>query len=200
MTRTFTRGLALLLFLPGLALAQSAGRPYYISDDIPVTLREQPRNDAGVVAQLKSGARVTLLQSLGRESFARIRTADGREGWMTARYLSTQPSARDRYQQTQQELAAAQDRIGTLERELRSAQQQLAQARPALATAQENERLRAAMAELERSNAAQRARYDTEKARRRSLLSGGALVVIGAFLGLVLPWLGRGRKRRYSDF
>lgn len=200
MTWKSTRALALLLFLPGFALAESAGRPYYISDDIPVTLREQPRNDATVVTQLKSGVRVTLLQSLGRESFARIRTADGREGWMTARYLSTQPSARDRYQQTQQELAAAQDRIATLERELNGAQQQLARARPAFEAARENERLRTAVAELERSSVAQRARYDAEKARRRSLLSGGALVLIGALLGLVLPWLGRGRKRRYSDF
>lgn len=200
MTRTFTSlGLALLL-LPALALAQNAGRAYYIADDIPITVREQPRNDAAVVAQLKSGARVTLLQSLGRESFARIRTGDGREGWVTARYLSTQPSARDRYQQAQQELAAAQDRITTLERELQSAQQQLAQARPAFEALRENERLHAAMAELERSSAEQRARYDAEKARRRSLLSGGALVVIGTLLGLVLPWLGRGRKRRYSDF
>lgn len=199
MTRTFKLGLALLLF-PALAHAQATGRQHYISDDITVTLREQPRNDAAPVGSLKSGARVTLLQSLGPDSFARVRTAEGREGWVTSRYLSAQPAAKDRYQQTQQELASAQTRIDSLERELRTAQQQVAQARPAFETAQENERLRTAMAELEQNSAAQRQRYDAEKARRRTLLSGGGLVVVGVILGLLLPWMGRGRKRRYSEF
>lgn len=199
MTRTFTLGLALLLF-PALASAQGAGRQYYISDDITVTLREQPRNDAPAMGSLKSGARVTLLQSLGPDSFARVRTPEGREGWVTSRYVVTQPAAKDRYLQTQQDLASAQSRIAGLERELQSAQRQLALARPAFETAQENERLRTAMAELERNSAAQRQRYDAEKQRRRTLLSGGGLIVVGVVLGLLLPWLGRGKKRRYSDF
>jgi SH3 domain protein len=90
--------LSVLLAAP-VAMAQTGGRQQYISDEITVSIREQPRNDATVTGALKSGARVTLLESLGEESFARIRTADGREGWITARFLTSQPVARERYLQ-----------------------------------------------------------------------------------------------------
>jgi SH3 domain protein len=188
------------MLVPALVHAQSATRQQYISDDITVTLREQPRNDAAPVGALKSGARVTVLQSLGPESFARVRTADGREGWLTTRYLSPQPAVKERFQQTREALDGAQSRIENLERELRAAQQQLSLAQPAFQAVRENERLQTAMAELQHSSAGLKQRYDEERARRRTLLSGGGLVLLGVILGLVLPLLRRGRKRRYSEF
>ncbi|HSW13289.1 MAG TPA: TIGR04211 family SH3 domain-containing protein [Solimonas sp.] len=188
------------LLLPLLSHAQ-AGRPHYISDDISVTLRDQPRNDAPPTATLKSGARVTVLQSLGPESFAKVRTVDGREGWMTARFLSSLPAAKERYQQAQQSLDSAQQRVQDLERQLATAQQQLGLAKPAFELSRENDTLKASIAELQQTNDAIRGRYDAERARRKTLVTGAVLVGGGVLLGLLLPWLGSGRKkRRYGDF
>lgn len=197
-----TRTLFLLagLLLPALATAQT-GRQYYISDDITVTLRAEPRNDAPPAGTLKSGARVTVLQSLGPESFARVRTPEGREGWMTARFLSTQPAAKERYVEARQSLDAAKKRIETLERELDAARQQLGQAKPAFELARENDTLKTSIAELQQTNAGIQQRYDAERARRKTLVTGAALIGGGVLLGLLLPWIGSGRKkRRYGDF
>lgn len=199
MTRTLLLVAALLA--PALASAQSAGRPQYISDDITVTLRQQPRNEAPSMGVLKSGAKVSVLESLGPESFARIRTADGREGWVTSRFLSAQPAAKERYQQAQQDLDAAQKRAQNLERELTAAQQQLGQAKPAFELARENQSLKATITELQQSKDQMQQRYDVERAKRKTLITGASLVGAGVLLGLVLPWIGGGRKkRRYGDF
>jgi len=199
MTRTLF--LVSVLLVPTLVTAQSGGRPQYVSDDITVTLREQPRNDAPPTGTLKSGARVTVLQSLGPDSFARVRTPEGREGWMTARFLSTQPAAKERYVEAQQALDAARKRIETLERELNAAQQQLGLAKPAFELARENDTLKTSIAELQQANAGIKQRYDAERARRKTLATGAALIGGGVLLGLLLPWIGSGRKkRRYGDF
>lgn len=198
MTRTLFLFSALLV--PALVSAQS-GRPQYISDDITVTLRQQPRNDAPPVGTLKSGAKVSLLESLGPESFARIRTADGREGWVTSRFVSSQPAAKERAQQAQASLDEAQKKVQNLERELTAAQQQLGLAKPAFELQRENESLKAAIASLEQEKAAIGQRFDVERAKRRTLIAGGSLVGVGILLGLLLPWIGGGRKkRRYGDF
>lgn len=199
MTRTLL--LVSVLLAPTLAFAQSAGRQQYISDDITVTLREQPRNDASPAGTLKSGAKVGVLESLGPESFTRIRTAEGREGWVTSRMLSSQPAAKERFIQAQQSLDEAQKRAANLERELTAAQQQLGLAKPAFELARENEALKASIASLQQDNGAIQQRYDVERAKRRTLIAGASLVGVGVLLGLLLPWIGGGRKkRRYGDF
>ena len=148
---------------------------------------------------VKSGARVTVLESLGSDSFARIRTGDGREGWITARFVSTQPAAKDQLGSMRQQLDQAHAQAQSLQHDLDTAQQALAKARPALEMAGENEKLRAAIAQREQQVGQLEQQYDGEKARRQTLLMGAVLVGSGIFVGLVLPWMG-GRKKRYSDF
>ena len=185
-----------------LASAESGKPPekaQYISDDISVTIRQKPANDAEPIGAIRSGARVTVLESLGSDSFAHIRTADGRDGWITARFISEQPAARDQLNQQQQLLEQAKAQTQSPQRELEAAQQQLAKARPALEMAGENDKLRAAMAQREQQVSALERQYDEENARRKTLLTGAIVLGVGIFLGLALPWMG-GRKKRRSDF
>ncbi|HEY1077019.1 MAG TPA: TIGR04211 family SH3 domain-containing protein [Fontimonas sp.] len=173
----------------------------YINDEITVTLRDAPRNDATYLGILTSGDRVTVLESLGDASFAKVRTASGKEGWITARYLTDHPAAREALKTVQRELKSAQSRITELEGELTSAQGNLAQARPALELARENDQLRAQITALQQQTQEAEQRYDAQKASRRTMVTGGSLVGAGIFLGLVLPWLGGTRKRRrWGDF
>lgn len=191
--------LALLIAAP-LVHAQS-GTTQFVSDDIAVVLREAPRNDAGSLGSLRSGQKVTVLESLGPDSFARVRTADGREGWMTARYLSAQPAAKDRVTQMKADLDAAQSQIKSLQDQLKAAQAQLDQARPAFELAQDNTRLKAELAAREQAGAALQQQFDQERARRATMLTGAGLLSGGVVLGLLLPWLLRSRRRRrYGDF
>lgn len=189
---------ALLLLAPVLASAQ---KQQYIDDEITVTVRDGPRNDATFLGTVRSGDRVTVLESLGPQSFAKIRTTDGREGWITARFLTDEPAARDAFDGVRRELSQAQTLIKSLERDLAQAQSDLQNARPALELAQENDRLRAQIVELERGAEQIEQRFNEQKARRRTMLTGAGLVVGGTLLGLILPWIGRNsRRRRWGDF
>ena len=53
--------------LPSMAQAQDDGVPKYVSDEILLSVREQPSNDAGTIGVIHSGDRVTLLRSLGEQ-------------------------------------------------------------------------------------------------------------------------------------
>lgn len=182
------------------ALAQEGGRNQYISDDISVTLRDAPRNDAASVGAVNSGDKVTVLQTLGAQSFAQVRTADGRTGWLTARYVSSEPAAKTRLKELQSQLAEAQSRIKGLDTELADAKTLLDKAKPAFELSGENERLRQALATAEQQSQAAQSRYDIERAKRRTQVTGASLVGGGILVGLILPWLGAGKRRRRSDF
>ncbi|MEC9364675.1 MAG: TIGR04211 family SH3 domain-containing protein [Sinimarinibacterium flocculans] len=191
----------LLLLSVLLAPVHAQERTQYVSDVISLTLRDGPANDATYLGTIKSGDRVTLLESLGEQSFARIRTEDGREAWVTARYLSDEPAARDLLDDVRRELADARSRIRELEAQLADAQSSLAQARPALELAGENDQLREQIDALQRSAQEAEQRFNEHKARRRTMLTGAALVGAGTLFGLILPWMLRSsRRRRWGDF
>lgn len=180
-------------------MALAEGRQQYISDEISVTIRQKPSNDAESLGSVKSGMKVTVLESLGSDSFAHIRTADGRDGWITSRYISDQPAAKDQLVALKQQLDQAHAQAQSLQRDLEGTQQQLAKAKPALEMAGENEKLKATIAEREQQVGALEQQYDAEKARRQTLVTGAILVGSGILVGLLLPWMG-GRKKRRSDF
>ncbi|MDP9141802.1 MAG: TIGR04211 family SH3 domain-containing protein [Pseudomonadota bacterium] len=191
--------LAVALFPPAFAFAQD--KQQYISDEITVTVRDGPRNDATYLGMLKSGDRVTVLESLGEASFARVKTSTGKEGWITARFLTDRPAAREALNAVQRDLKTAQARIAELEGSLNTAQGNLAQARPALELAKENDQLRAQISELQRAMQETELRFNEQKASRKTMATGGVLVAAGIFLGLLLPWIGSSRKRRHrGDF
>jgi SH3 domain protein len=199
------RRAALVMVLGLLALsvpapaARAEARQQYISDEISAPLRQRPANDAEEVGMVKSGAQVTVLESLGAGSFAHIHTSDGRDGWVATRFLSSQPAARDLLVQQKQQLDQAHAQLQSLQRDLQTAQQQLDQARPALALAGENEKLRAGIVQREQQVGALEQRFDVEEAHQRTLVTGAILVACGVLVGLMLPWLGQRKRRRYGD-
>ncbi len=189
---------ALAPFVPQVAAQE---RQQYISDEITLAMRDAPRNDATYLGNVKSGDRVTVIESLGQQSFAKVRTSDGREGWITARYLTNEPAARTALNGVRSELNEARARIRDLEGQLGKAQSSLDEARPALELAGDNDRLRAQIDALQRGVQEAEQRFNEQKARRRTMLTGAALVGAGVLFGLILPLMLRSsRRRRWGDF
>lgn len=96
--------------------------------------------------------------------------------------------------QTVLDAQESQRRIEMLERELRATQAQLAQSRSAtVATVPAT-----GGSALEMMSTPDR--LELERSKRRTLVTGAALVLGGMLLGRLLPWVFRGRRRRYGDF
>lgn len=185
------------LFLPlAVPAADGDGAPRYISDEITLSVRDAPRNDAGFVGLVRSGDPVTLLESLGDQSFARIRLRNDQEGWVATRYLSETPASRSQLGQMRGELGAAQARIAELETQATTLREQLDAARPAMEMARENQALLDTIARLEADRSDILARFDAAESRRRMLITGAVLLGGGLIAGLLLPLLLRGRRRR----
>jgi len=192
--------LLLLLLTLGSMTARAAPPPdsklQYVTDEVTATMRDAPRMEAAAKANLKSGTHIYVLETLGADSFAHVRTEDGKDGWIPARYISSEPAAKEKVAPLQAELKQARDRIATLERDLAQARETVAKAAPALQLAEDNDKLKAQLAEKDQAGVDLQKRYSEEEAQRKTLITGAALVVGGVIVGLLLQWLGRSQKRR----
>ena len=170
----------------------AAAEDLFVSDVINLSIRERPANDAGVIGQVSSGASVE-----GPQSFTRIRDANGREGWVTSRYLTPEPAARVQLEKAEAALAQSNRALSALQVEFDAAQARLVDAASALELADENEQLKSVITELQDSEQRLREKGKADRERRALMLTGAGLVGGGVVLGLLLPALGR-RKQRYG--
>lgn len=192
---------AVLLFAANTAaLAQEQVR--YVTDELAIALRDGPSGDSPTRGVLTSGARVVLLESRAGSGYARVRTGDGREAWIQEKYLKADPIARTRVERAEKELAAAQaelkklreDHAKLLEDFGRISGGEPVASREVVAEA---EKLRGQLEENARQIAELRARASAAGGQQRTLLLGGALVLAGGLLALLVRWLWP--RRRWGD-
>ena len=112
-----TNPLGLLCFLfvlwPTISSATASVETHYISDQLIITMREQPQQSAGPVALLSSDTAVALLDIEGE--YARIRTADEKIGYIKRAYLKKQTPKSIIIEKQKTELAQKQERIDRLQ-------------------------------------------------------------------------------------
>jgi SH3 domain protein len=217
------RALPLALWLLAAASAALADTRY-VSDEMEVPVRSGKTVEHKILRMIPAGMAVEVLE-VDPEGYSRVR-AKGAEGWVLSRYLSEQPSARERLATLEGENAALVEQNRQLKEGLSSASaesQELhrsttalreenaglrremealrhAAARPA-EVAQENERLRRELAEVQSDLESVRTRADVlgNAAYRQWFATGGGVAVAGLLLGLVLPRLYARRRRSSWD-
>jgi len=128
--------MTVLLIVAATALAQ----PFYVNDVSKVTLRAGPGYDHKILAVLNSGDTLTLVER-GKD-WSRVRLANGTEGWMATRLLTTDEPNILKIRRLEAQLAAAQNGgagpdISALEEENRRLENALAEARRELQTARQ---------------------------------------------------------------
>lgn len=75
-----------------LAVAGARAETVYVTDKMYIALRAGPTKDALSVKTIASGATLEVLER--QEKYARVRDAEGVEGWLDALYLVSEPPAR----------------------------------------------------------------------------------------------------------
>lgn len=213
--------LALLTAVPRCAAAETR----YVTDQLTVTLRAGESTRYKILRNLKSGTPLEVLGVNESTDYARVRTEDGKLGYVLTRQLQDEPVARDRlaevekrlaeYEQdpntltaqlgrAQDELREVQERARALGEDKRRLEQELATIRRAsaniVAITDERERLRLQVAELTRVRAdlEQQNRELENQANQRWFLIGAGVLVGGILLGIILPRLRLGGRRKSS--
>lgn len=202
MRRIVTSSLLSVLLLAANTAVLAQDDVRYVTDELAIALRDGPGGDSPTRGVLTSGARVVLLESRAGTGYARVRTGDGREAWIQEKYLKRDPIARTRVERAEKDLATAQAELKKLKEDNARLMQdfgRISGGEP-VASAEliaENEKLRAQLEENERAMADLRARASTAGGQQRTLLLGGALVLAGGLLALLLRWLWP--RRRWGD-
>lgn len=82
--------LSLRLLMVSLLLGASISTAWgaYITDQIPVTMRRGPGTGYRILKSLTSSAKIEILED--GESYVKVRTGDGTEGFVLKQYISTQ--------------------------------------------------------------------------------------------------------------
>lgn len=83
------------VFITALLLAAAvSAQTMYVRPQAEVTLRRGQGNDFKILAMVRDGEKVTLLEE-GQEGWTKVQTENGKEGWVLARFLSDEPPLDD---------------------------------------------------------------------------------------------------------
>jgi SH3 domain protein len=216
--------LLLILVLWG-TLAAAENR--WVTDEFEVMMRSGKSTKQSIIRQLRSGTQVELIQTDADSGYSQVRAGSGAEGWVLSRYLRGAPTARLQLPDLEKRLAASeaqrakvsselaalrQSRRG-LEREVgelqsaNSAQQnQLTRitklSSDTIQVDQQNRQLKQRLGESEQQIAVLEAENIRLSSRvsREWFLIGGAVLVAGLLLGLIIPRISWRKKSSWNDF
>lgn len=87
--------LAFLLVMLSTGFSASYAETLYITDNVNLSLRSEPDNDAKVVKLLASGTPLTVIGEKNKSGFTQVRMNNGIEGYIQTRQLQKEPPARE---------------------------------------------------------------------------------------------------------
>ncbi len=198
----------------------------YVTDQLEITLRSGQSTKHQILRMLKSGTPLEVLEVDKESGYTRVRTPDGKEGWVITRYLDSVPSARERLAAAQQRLttlkmdnsrlsktvqqlngekAELERRLGSLQRDHQRLQQELDRIRKtsasALAIDKENKELKNRLRKLEQEH--QVVLQENENLRDRRdrewFMAGAGVILLGMGIGLIIPKIRWRRKSNWSS-
>lgn len=159
-----------LLVLPRPGVAETR----YVSDQLVIALRAQPDTAQPAIATLKTDTPLEVLAEQGK--FLRVRTPEGREGYVLARYVTSQTPRSLEIARLQQERDALQKKLADLEAARQAAEDEAARAE-GLPPGETAATLESRIAALEQDLAESRAKLQTVTRDYQALQKEAADVV-----------------------
>ncbi len=112
-SREFTRfGVSLILIFAVILPARVYADTRYVSDVLVITLREGQGAGFKVLTTLRSNTPLEVLEQ--DKNYLRVRTRQGIEGWVPARYIVTEPPKAIMIARLNRELAGLQKKLATV--------------------------------------------------------------------------------------
>lgn len=207
----------------GLAQAETV----YVTDNLNLSLRESPDNEAKVLKLLPTGTPLTVTGEKTKSGFTPVRMSDGTEGYIQTRHIKKDPPAREQMETNSKTLKSLQSENLSLKAELKIVKDSITPGTSLeKSLALERDKLSLELGELkqaaagvvqlknERDELQERvvnAERKLEQLERENsalkntsnqdwFLYGGILVFFSVILGFILPKLGWRRKRGWDMY
>lgn len=195
------RLIGLTLLALSLISAVHAEEKRYVSDQLSAWLRSGPGDNYRLVGTVDSGEEVILLQT--NASYAQVRDRSGRIAWLPLKELSAMPGLRSRVPQLENQVKTLTDKLNNIDASWNQStsemQQKVAQSDTIInSLKQENQKLKNELLVAQKKvNAANLQLDDKQRAIiMQWFIYGGGVLAAGLILGLLLPRMISGRKRR----
>ncbi|MFZ2450418.1 MAG: TIGR04211 family SH3 domain-containing protein [Methylovulum miyakonense] len=215
--------LVIISLSAGIARAETV----YVTDNLNLSLRSAPDNEARVVKLLPTGTQLTVIGEKTKSGFTPVRTNDGAEGFIQTRQTMKEPPARDVIETNNKTLRSLQSENLSLKAELKIVKDSITPGTSLeKSLALERDRLSLELGELkqaaagvvqlknERDELQERvvnAERKLEQLERENaglkntseqdwFLYGGILVFFSVILGFILPKLGWRRKSSWDMY
>lgn len=201
-------------------------RTGYVNDMVEITLRSGESTKNSIVRMLPSGERLNVVSVNSDTGYAKVVTADGKEGFVLSRFVTYEPIARDQLVSANRRLESNAQKIASLEAELRDLKNENStynKSQGELET--ESVRLRDELAEIRRTAASAlqiaednktmtiraknleatiteletRNQVLAERSRQSWFLAGAGTLAAGILAGLILPRLKFKKRSRWGD-
>jgi SH3 domain protein len=220
MLNRFTR--IAVFFASMVAASVLVAETAYVSDELEITLRTGPGVKNKITSMLQSGAGLEVLQS-NSNGYTEVRAANGKTGWVLQRFLMVEPSARSRLNEIQlreQEIVEQQQEILNLRSaavdskfQSKTMQESNAELKAELESVKKiaadtliindkNTQLADALAQAESKQTSLQVENErlSSNTEQGWFIRGAAVILLGMFLGLLVPKLRFKKKRKWGDF
>ncbi len=211
------------LLISGNAIAQQT---YYVNDELTITMRSGESTKHKIIRSLKSGTQLNVIKNNKDSGFSFVRTQRGTEGWVLTRFLTTQPSARQRLEAANKtikkldtelsELRSEAKKSNTernslnktsisLEKENKNISKELSQireiSRNAITLNEDNKNLREKLIRLETDlqTIEQHNSILKDRSSRDWFITGTFVTIIGILIGLLVPRIRVKPKSKWNE-
>lgn len=214
-----------LFILTLLVLYPAVAEKRYISDELWINLRSGPGNDYKILKILKSGTHLQFIESDEETKFSKVITDKGLEGWVPTRFIQDEPIAFEKLILTQRELDKTKADLTELQNKFNETKKVLAETKRTAGDLSEDKseqekeleyikKVSANAINLDKKNQELleqgeqlKITVDTLRAENERLqnskdvnyiLVGGGLILLGLFLGWLLPKLSGRRSDTWA--
>lgn len=179
---------------------QAANR--YVSDQLFTYMHSGPSSQFRIIGSVNAGSVVNLIQNNASSGYSKVTDSKGRSGWIDTKFITKKMPASLRLPQVEKALLTARSELKTIGDEnktsLSSKQKTLTnQIKTNNKLASQRQELLNQMKalQLDNSKLQNRIANQSEEVQRQWFIKGAAVIIMGIFIGLVVPHLPRRKKK-----